>query len=122
MHLGKHPERSWSVILQQAWSMKLRDRLYTRNEIAGSSTPSMHDKNKRGKINKPCKRFNQGNCNFGPNYKHEHHCAYEPCGKFGHTILNCRKLQADKEHRGQGKSHGQSHSQPSKSGEDNRQK
>ena len=22
-HLAKHPERSWSVILQQAWSMKL---------------------------------------------------------------------------------------------------
>ena len=27
----------------------------------------------------------------------DHKCAYEPCGKFGHNILNCRKLAADKE-------------------------
>ena len=27
LHIAKHPERSWSVILQQAWSMYLRDRL-----------------------------------------------------------------------------------------------
>ena len=25
LHLSKHPERNWSVILQQAWSMKLRE-------------------------------------------------------------------------------------------------
>ena len=27
IHLSKHPEHNWGVILQQAWSMKLRDRL-----------------------------------------------------------------------------------------------
>ena len=27
LHLSKHPERSWSVILQQAWLMRLKDRL-----------------------------------------------------------------------------------------------
>ena len=31
MHLSKHPNRSWSVILQQAWSMKLKDRLLHRD-------------------------------------------------------------------------------------------
>ena len=27
----------------------------------------------------------------------DHRCAYGPCGKFGHSILNCRKLAADRE-------------------------
>ena len=25
IHMGKHPERNWSIILQQAWSLRLRD-------------------------------------------------------------------------------------------------
>ena len=28
MHIARHPERSWAIILQQAWSMRLRDRLH----------------------------------------------------------------------------------------------
>ena len=108
MHLAKHPERSWSVILQQAWSMKLCDWLYTRGEISvsnGQTDKNLGGLTKKGKINEPCKRFNWGNCNFGPNCKFEHRCAYEPCGKFGHSILNCRKLQADRERK---MSHGKS--------------
>ena len=30
LHLSKHPECSWSVILQQAWSMKLHDRVHNQ--------------------------------------------------------------------------------------------
>ena len=36
MHLSKHPNRSSSVILQQAWSMKLKDRLVHRDFQHGS--------------------------------------------------------------------------------------
>ena len=28
LHIAKHPQRSWAIILQQAWSMRLRDRLF----------------------------------------------------------------------------------------------
>ena len=28
MHMAKHPDRNWAIILQQAWAMKLRDRIH----------------------------------------------------------------------------------------------
>ena len=92
IHISKYPERSWSVILQQAWSMKLHDRLYG----SGNGTPANHSYNgsnthhKGSKINEPCRKYNCGKCNFGLGCKYEHRCSY--CYKFGHTILNCRKL------------------------------
>ena len=99
LHLAKHPDRSWAVILQQAWSMKLKDRIQNRSE---NSAQSFHSPTGGGSATKlqsgePCRRFNRGKCNFGPSCKFDHHCAYEPCGKFGHSILNCRKLQADRD-------------------------
>ena len=27
LHMGRHPKRSWGIILQQAWAMRLKDRL-----------------------------------------------------------------------------------------------
>ena len=126
MHLAKHPERSWSVILEQAWAMKLRDRLYTWGDAVGHVTSALpgdrSGSGKKAKVNEPCKRFNRGNCNFGPNCKYEHRCAYEPCGKFGHNILNCQKLQADRERKvSHGKNHGQGQGQNRRS-EEGRQK
>ena len=102
LHLAKHPERSWSVILQQAWSMKLRDRLNTH--FGGAANVS-YDDNKKFKspsgqnssTGEPCRRYNKGKCNFGAHCRYDHRCAYAPCRKFGHSILNCRKLAADKE-------------------------
>ena len=43
------------------------------------------------------KRYNRGKCNYGINCKYEHKCSY--CHKFGHGVLSCRKLSADKEYR-----------------------
>ena len=38
IHLSKHPEHSWAIILQQAWSMRLKDRI-TRYESNAVSNP-----------------------------------------------------------------------------------
>ena len=109
LHIAKHPERSWSVILQQAWSMRFRDRLvkyegggnnYSSHK-AGQQYSQNHSGNGKTKGGKPssgepCRRFNHGKCNFGSSCHFDHKCAYTPCGKFGHSILNCRKLQADR--------------------------
>ena len=102
MHLSKHPEHSWAVILQQAWSMKLCDRLNRDHQGPGSWNNSSgnhgsHNDNQQ-KVHDACKSFNKGKCNFGVNCRYEHKCSY--CGKFGHTVLTCRKLQADKERAG----------------------
>ena len=109
IHLSKHPERSWAMILQQAWSMKLKDRIYKSDQYAGSSSSSgvtaktfqngnnnNHTPNgKGGKANKPCQRFNKGFCKFGTGCRFEHRCSY--CFKFGHSVLHCRKLIIDRE-------------------------
>ena len=96
MHISKHPQRNWGIILQQAWSMHLRDRL-PRSEFPSSS----HHGNSGRQVtqhkgsNEPCHRFNRGKCNFGANCKYEHRCTY--CGKFGHGFFSCRKASADKD-------------------------
>ena len=47
LHMAKHPERNWAIILQQAWSMKLKDRLGRGDH-------------------------NTGTGNFGHNHRHGH--------------------------------------------------
>ena len=101
MHLVKHhPNQSWAVILQQAWSMHLRYRIYhgdsNQHHHGGVSAPG-HSNNGKGGKGEPCRRYNQGKCNFGVRCRYDHRCEYSPCGKFGHSILNCRKLAADRE-------------------------
>ena len=89
LHMSRNPARSWAIILQQAWSLRLRDRLMTSQQTqfaAGAPT--------RGRLNEPCRRFNRGRCNYGSNCKYEHRCNY--CNKFGHGSVNCRKAIADR--------------------------
>ena len=110
LHLSKHPEHSWAVILQQAWSMRLKDRVNRYNhggQMAQYTSPGhqMNDNSAAGssgsnggkqtKINEPCCHFNRGHCEFGASCCFEHRCSY--CFKFGHTILTCHKLVADRE-------------------------
>ena len=103
LHLSRHPERSWSVILQQAWSMKLRDRIHKDSSFGNksgwgttsSNSPQNFQKFKNG--TDACKKYNKGKCTFS-DCKYDHKCLY--CGKFGHPIINCRKMLADREQQG----------------------
>ena len=101
IHISHHPERSWAVILQQAWSIKLKDRLaYVGNRdklntFHNAGTNSYTHANESGRSSEPCHRYNRGKCKFGPKCRYEHKCSY--CNETGRGILHCRKLKADME-------------------------
>ena len=92
IHMARHSRRNWGIILQQAWSMRLRDRIHSMEVIpsgSGGRTP-------RSKGNyEICRKFNRGKCSFSFSCKYDHRCTY--CYKFGHAVLNCRKAAADKD-------------------------
>ena len=81
-HLARFPHRSWAVILQQAWTMRLKDR-----NKSDKSSRSQKKKFSGGKD--VCWRFNSGHCSFGSSCKFQHKCAI--CNKYGHGAHNCRK-------------------------------
>ena len=106
LHMSRHPDRSWAIILQQVWTMRLRDRLRHDNQGAGSSTSHFsggghghyhngHGNHSKGKSPDYCKRYNKGKCNLGRDCRYEHRCSY--CYKFGHGVIVCRKLIFDRE-------------------------
>ena len=111
LHIGRHPERSWLVILQQAWSMKLRDRLthgggtnsFTSNSQQPVTSLQLGGGPPKGKSSDACRRFNKGYCKFGTICRCNHKCLY--CNKFGHTVLTCHKLIADRERANKKTSH-----------------
>ena len=70
--------------MQQAWSVRLKDRLHSGNSGHNSSG---------GEVKKEiCKRFNKGKCSYGPDCAYEHRCSF--CFKYGHGVINCHKLRA----------------------------
>ena len=86
IHMSKNPLRNWGIILQQAYTMILKDR--TSGSSArpeGQSTGGSSSKSK-----KVCYAFNRGRCKFGNRCRFEHKCG--TCAKFGHGNHNCRKL------------------------------
>ena len=96
--MSRNPQRSWAMILQQAWSLRLRDRLVSGTVNfsggSGSGTP-------RSKSNEACRQFNRGKCNFGSNCKYNHRCSI--CWKFGHPAVRCRcASNSDKNRNGRG--------------------
>ena len=93
--MARHPARNWSIILQQAWSMRLRDRIKTSEFFSGTQC-FIKGSSKHNHGGEVCHKFNRGKCNFGTACKYEHKCTY--CFKFGHGLINCRKMQGDKEH------------------------
>ena len=91
MHVSKFPQRSWAIILQQAWSMCLKDRVKINME--DNHSPGGHQK--PTKIREPCKRYNKGKCTYGAGCKFEHRCAIKKCQKFGHRAHICRLRSKD---------------------------
>ena len=90
MHLSNYPQRSWAVILQQAWSMYLKDCIW-----GGSGNDEFKSggaNSKRGR-HEPCKHFNKGLCTAGASCKYDHRCMVKECGKWGHGAHICRKCQ-----------------------------
>ena len=74
MHMGRFPSRNWAVILQQAWTMYLKDRLRYND----SNRQQSYHKHRK----EECKRFNKGKCTAGMGCRFDHRCL--ECGKFGH--------------------------------------
>ena len=83
-HISHHPHHPWNVILQQAWTMILKDRL--RGESSYSHKGNRQNKRDR----EPHKRFNRGKCSYGLSCKFDHRCSVPKCGKFGHGAHICR--------------------------------
>ena len=98
IHMGQYLTRSWLIILQQAWTMLLKDRVKFSdgNSKAGNSPGNFSKKD-------ICKRFNKRLCTAGMGCRYEHHCF--ECGKFGHGEHICRKRLA-KSHHDQKNNHG----------------
>ena len=91
LHIARYPHRSWAVILQQAWTMRLKD----RNSRNGTGTESSNggrattDGSRSCNRRDHCWRYNAGRCTYGSSCKFEHKCAI--CNKYGHGAHNCRK-------------------------------
>ena len=82
-HIECFPNRSWGAILQQAWTMFLKDRVNT-TPIHGKQGGSGSGHHKSGIAKKLCFSFNCGNCRFGSKCRFDHRCGL--CGKFGHRL------------------------------------
>ena len=85
IHLSRHhPHRSWSIILQQAWSMYLKEKITTPTHQGHNSG------NKSGNARrKLCFDYNRGHCQYSQRCRFDH--RYSFCNKFGHGFFNCRK-------------------------------
>ena len=79
MHISKFPSRNWGVILQQAWSMCLKDRV--RHSTDGA--PAGNQQLQKSKSNEICRRFNKGKCTYGMNCRYQHRCSVPKCGNMG---------------------------------------
>ena len=81
-HIGSHPTRVWNVILQEAWTMILKDRI--------KSHGGFHLKGGKGGRKEICKRFNKGCCAYGLACRYDHCCTIKKCGKYRHGAHICR--------------------------------
>ena len=91
MHISKYPERSWAIILQQAWTMYLKNKISVNSHFdysnrQGGFTPGSGTPKSKKDV---CKRFNKGLCSRGRGCRYVHHCL--ECSKFGHGAHICRR-------------------------------
>ena len=84
LHMSRFPNRSWAIILQQAWTMRMKDRITRRDGNFGYGKGD-----KKGSKKDICWRYNKGKCTYGNNCKFEHRC--NTCNKYGHGAHICRR-------------------------------
>ena len=89
-HMARHPLRSWGIILQQAWTVHIKD---TGRNFRGETSRNERERTPNRKKDL-CWRFNKGKCSYGLNCKFDHRCGV--CNKFGHGAQSCRKLGLDR--------------------------
>ena len=100
IHMSKHHlTRSWAIILQQAWSMFLKDKVGQGGTPDGKAngffTGGAQSNGVRKKL---CFNFNSGHCEYRQRCKFEHHCSF--CHKFGHGSWNCRRARKKRNNNG----------------------
>ena len=88
LHLSLNPGRSWSVVLQQAWNMYIKDRILGTKRSFGEEQHSESSPASGGGKKKLCYSYNLGCCQYGTCCKFDHRCAF--CSKFGHGSQSCR--------------------------------
>ena len=86
LHMERHPAQNWGLILQQASSFRLKDRVKSSYPQAETTNNATHTNKKQ---REPCYHFNKGRYTFGEHCKFDHQCII--CGKFGHGAHNCRR-------------------------------
>ena len=91
LHMARHPDRSWAIILQQTWSVRLRERLHLNHN---NNTPGAN-KNYKSRLGEVCRRYNRGRCSYSTSCRYEHRCSF--CNKFGHPLIHCRRAQNDRD-------------------------
>ena len=93
LHMSRHPSRSWALMLQQSWTLRLKDRII-RHE---NNNRTFNDSSKSSPGSGHCRRFNRGKCSYGHTCKYEHRCYY--CNKVGHGVVACRQMKYDRNDR-----------------------
>ena len=83
-HMARFPNRNWALILQQAWTMILKDRVRSMDNKGQYQTNHVNKSNREA-----CKCFNKGLCTAGRSCAYNHRCL--ECGKFGHGAHICRR-------------------------------
>ena len=90
VHMSYFPDRSWAIILQQAWAMNLKDKINLGNNGFKGLPNNSNNLGNQNKFKREiCKKYNKGLCNRGRSCHFEHRCL--ECGKFGHGEHICRQ-------------------------------
>ena len=90
-HMSRHHlNRSWAVILQQAWSMFLKDRVNGTHSTTPYNSKHGNNQGNGGSARRCiCFDYNRGSCTFGKRCKFDHRCSF--CNRYGHGSFSCRK-------------------------------
>ena len=96
--MGDNPQRSWSKVNTQLWSLAMRDPLPSKFNFSSGSTDSSVQQAKKTDFNEwkdvCCWRYNKRRCNKKANEcKFQHRCSH--CGGHNHIFLNCTKRRKD---------------------------